>query len=611
MNQRRAENDREPDFRHPRPTEPVADADPFHDSPGETVPYLDVAIERLLASVMQAVTQSERVVLLQGPQGIGKSTLLLGLLERITEPTQACAFAAREGTTPQAVENTLRQTWAGAMGLRANAPGSAILNALCLRGLHPLIMIDDAQRLSPAALEELLRLRQDAIKGCRAPPGLLLAGDTDLQTLLDTLPEESRLGLDIQRVTVPPLTLEQTEAYLAHRLIQGGQQHAIADFRRQAAAIHEKSAGIPQKINSVARTTPPPPRDTSARSRFLALPTLPVMPNLRLRFSPSLLLILLGAAILTALLVVAGSWLTSRHDSALPPTPDNAQPRILSTPDVPPDPPTTPTRSDSSPPLARTTPAADGPDSGTIEGSERPRAEPDAALVTATIGTDPETAMIASDTLAAPATIAALQREQQELLAELAAQSAMLEPALSFVAQRVRLAHVLQSEFSDAWFEWNAEFDPNALVIEFRSPNALWRAGELNLQPRYRNLINDFFTRLAPLLEPFREHIQEIRLEGHTSSGWRGTDDETQAFFNNLQLSQDRTRALLSQLYGLPALADERAWIRNRLTAIGLSSAYPILDTAGLEDAQRSRRISVRIILDAQPMFEALSGQSP
>jgi type II secretory pathway predicted ATPase ExeA/outer membrane protein OmpA-like peptidoglycan-associated protein len=597
VNRSPAESGQDTGFTDPDPSDRGYGVDAFQDDADWLTPYLDVALEGQLAGIIQAVGRGDRVVLLQGPRGVGKSTLLLSLLDRLKEPTRVCAFAARTGTTPQAVENTLRQSWASAMGLRGNAPGSAILNALCLRGLHPVIIIDDAHLLSVEALESLLSLRHEARRACSKNIGLVLASDEDLEITVDDAIEEDRSPPSFHRATLAPLTLEQTEAYLAHRLIQAGQQGEVPRLRGQAAEIHRLSGGLPAQINSIARSTGQTRAASTTgveASRFRFLPTLTDLrlPSLRLRFNPSLALILAGAAVLTLFALAVTSLLIPRLGQS--PDPGATAP-IFSAPVV--------NRANvESPPETATglPPATRSPEPVGAGGSEL---ESPAGDIAESTNQD--------DLMTALATIEFLQHEQARTREALAAYTSMLDSMRAVLADRALLAQALEREFGNTWDTWNAEFDPSSLVIEFRSPDALWRAGELNLQPRYLNILNDFFTRIAPLLEPFRDQIEEIRLEGHTSTGWRGTNDETEAFFNNLRLSQDRTRTLLMQLHGLPALGGNRTWIRDRLTALGLSSAYPILDEEGLEDARRSRRISVRIVLDTQAALDVISTQIP
>src|SRR5690606_16352485 len=90
--------------------------------------------------------------------------------------------------------------------------------------------------------------------------------------------------------------------------------------------------------------------------------------------------------------------------------------------------------------------------------------------------------------------------------------------------------------------------------------------------------------------------ISEIRIEGHTSSEWNEHVSEEEAYLLNMELSQGRTRAVLTYFLRHEAINRHslREHIRSRLTANGLSSSHPILDSLGKEDTVRSRRVEIR-----------------
>ena len=54
-----------------------------------------------------------------------------------------------------------------------------------------------------------------------------------------------------------------------------------------------------------------------------------------------------------------------------------------------------------------------------------------------------------------------------------------------------------------------------------------------------------------------------------------------------MALSQQRTRVALGIILDLKEVEYERDWLREKLTANGLSSSQLIFDDAGEEDAQR------------------------
>lgn len=173
------------------------------------------------------------------------------------------------------------------------------------------------------------------------------------------------------------------------------------------------------------------------------------------------------------------------------------------------------------------------------------------------------------------------------------------EIAVAYRETQVAIHDALQQEFAENLVSWDATVSPD-LSVEFHSPEVLFKAGEAVLQPRFLEILGGFFPRYLGVLETFKEEIDEIRIEGHTSSEWFGTTGND-AYFNNMQLSQGRTRSVLEHVHSLPALSASREWIKAKIAAVGFSSAHAIRDpNTGAEIASASRRVTVRVVTNAE-----------
>lgn len=161
----------------------------------------------------------------------------------------------------------------------------------------------------------------------------------------------------------------------------------------------------------------------------------------------------------------------------------------------------------------------------------------------------------------------------------------------------LKLYEALFEEFRDDLPKWNAELDPD-LVIRFKAPDVLFGAGESRLPPQFQDVLRKFLPRYAKILEKFRDKIEEVRIEGHTSSEWRGMTGDL-AFFENMRLSQERTRAVLQFAFLLPEITPQKEWLRGVVTAVGRSSSKLIFKN-GREDAERSRRVEFRVVTKAK-----------
>ena len=164
-----------------------------------------------------------------------------------------------------------------------------------------------------------------------------------------------------------------------------------------------------------------------------------------------------------------------------------------------------------------------------------------------------------------------------------------------------QLYRSLFEEFEDDLEEWSAVIDPNTLAIQFQEPDVLFARGNDDVSKRFQSILDDFVPRYIGVLvhEDFKENIEEIRVEGHTSSEWDEGTDQVSAYFLNMRLSQNRTRNVLR--YSLGSIDDEALgnWVKEKITANGLSSSKPIL-VGGKEDMDASRRVEFRVRTDAE-----------
>ena len=121
----------------------------------------------------------------------------------------------------------------------------------------------------------------------------------------------------------------------------------------------------------------------------------------------------------------------------------------------------------------------------------------------------------------------------------------------------------------------------------------MFDAGKGTVKPRFKYILNDFFPRYIRVLEAHHPNIDEIRIEGHTSSDW-GALPKNEAYFKNMALSQTRTRSVLEHVLRNTRISTEYKWVRDLITANGLSSSKPRL-SGGIENKEQSRRVEFRV----------------
>ena len=178
------------------------------------------------------------------------------------------------------------------------------------------------------------------------------------------------------------------------------------------------------------------------------------------------------------------------------------------------------------------------------------------------------------------------------------------EIAVTYQRLQNDLYNDLYQEFKDDLDEWDASIDKSTLSMRFNAPDVLFEIGSDELRPRFIRILNDFFPRYVRELaqDKYRDDIEEIRIEGHTSSEWTESVSPEEAYILNMELSQDRTRSVLEYVLNIQTapVPQEREWTQKRLTANGLSSSKLRFKNNGEEDKIQSRRVEFRVRTNAE-----------
>lgn len=181
------------------------------------------------------------------------------------------------------------------------------------------------------------------------------------------------------------------------------------------------------------------------------------------------------------------------------------------------------------------------------------------------------------------------------------------------------LSEALHKEFEQDFKKWGAVMDKD-LTIRFQSPDILFDMSKSEVKDRFKEILDDFFPRYLNIMmkKEFINNIEEIRIEGHTSSIWTRHTPEDIAYFKNMELSQERTMNVLEYIFESPRMDldnKERKWLRRHFRAIGFSSAIP-LNSKGEEatskkdeDTQRSQRVEFRVRTNIEEKIEKVINQ--
>lgn len=186
----------------------------------------------------------------------------------------------------------------------------------------------------------------------------------------------------------------------------------------------------------------------------------------------------------------------------------------------------------------------------------------------------------------------------------------------SYSSLKQNLYSDLKTEFEDDLHRWNALIDKDNLSVQFffdekESPHVMFFPGSGKQTEYYDDLIKDFCPRYYKVLKKRINSslIAEIKIEGHTSSEWINHISESEAYYNNLSLSQERSKnVMISCLRSIESLGDSNfLTFRKKMTANGASSSKIITNEAGQENTSASRRVEFKIVTSFDQNIENLN----
>jgi len=126
----------------------------------------------------------------------------------------------------------------------------SITERIHAEGRHLVLVFDEAQEMSPSAMNEL-KLLTNWNGGGQNVLTIILLGQPELRSLVARLPAiDQRISL---RFHLGPITAQECPAYLRHRLLAAGHPHGELFQPQAAARIFHTSKGIPREVNRLAK----------------------------------------------------------------------------------------------------------------------------------------------------------------------------------------------------------------------------------------------------------------------------------------------------------------------------------------------------------------------
>jgi general secretion pathway protein A len=233
---------------------------PFTLAPDPRFLYLSSSHDAALQLLLQAINRKEGIVVLAGDIGTGKTTVCRSVLERL----DMTCFTSLLLNPFLSVEELLREILldfgvVSREAVRSGRIGAATKHDLVstlhefLVSLIPIggsgvLIIDEAQHLSPPVLEEL-RVLSNLETNHQKLLQIVLVGQLNLLDVLKS-PQVKQLDQRISmRAILHALTRKDVEAYIAHRLSVAHGSSSITFDDGALDVIYTTSKGIPRVIN--------------------------------------------------------------------------------------------------------------------------------------------------------------------------------------------------------------------------------------------------------------------------------------------------------------------------------------------------------------------------
>ena len=224
---------------------------PFSIAPDPRYLFMSEQHREALAHLVYGVGDGGGFVLLTGEVGTGKTTVCRCLLEQIPENTRIAFILNPKLSATEllaTVCDELHITYPEMPNLKEL---NDRLNDFLLRshgaGLKIVLMIDEAQNLSIEILEQI-RLLTNLETNKEKLLQIILIGQPELKDLL----AKHELRQLAQRITaryhLSPLSLEESESYILHRLEVSGFNDTLFD-KKAIKELYRRTDGVPRLIN--------------------------------------------------------------------------------------------------------------------------------------------------------------------------------------------------------------------------------------------------------------------------------------------------------------------------------------------------------------------------
>jgi general secretion pathway protein A len=231
--------------------------EPFRLTPDPRYLHLSEPHQVALTSVLEGIFYRKGLVMLTGPIGTGKTTLVHSALQIISDrkmPIKSALLFNPVLSRDEFLEMMLDEFEVGCASTskprRLAALHQMLLDTQRSKGTA-VLFVDEAHLLTPELLEEIRLLgNADTHEGKLLQ--IVLSGQPELLTIMQRKELSALQQRIAARANLRPLTLPETRVYVAERLHSAGLQAASPFSPDSLEPLHAFSGGVPRLINLIA-----------------------------------------------------------------------------------------------------------------------------------------------------------------------------------------------------------------------------------------------------------------------------------------------------------------------------------------------------------------------
>ena len=226
---------------------------PFALTPDPRFIYFTPCHTEVMANLHYGIESGKGLVVVTGEVGTGKTTILRWMMQRLDRTVLVAYIFNPRLSVPEFYQHVAAlldiQKWETKSELLMELGRS--LESRHARGLRTVLIIDEAQGLSPHVLEEI-RLLSNFESDTAKQLQIVLTGQPELREVLndpDLRQLKQRIAL---RCVIKPLpNVEETDRYITSRLLVAGAERTEIFSSAALDYIFRCSDGIPRSINNL------------------------------------------------------------------------------------------------------------------------------------------------------------------------------------------------------------------------------------------------------------------------------------------------------------------------------------------------------------------------